>query len=45
MADSSINYITRLTSRFSNGTSDKEHPDFLTRDIGGQWRVRLDLNY
>jgi hypothetical protein len=39
MADSSINYINRLTTRYYNGTEGKDRPDFLTRDVGGQWRT------
>jgi hypothetical protein len=39
MADSSVNYISRLTTRYNNGTIGKDRPDFLTRDVGGQWRT------
>jgi hypothetical protein len=37
MADST-SIISRLNTRFTNATKDREKPDFLTRDIGGQFR-------
>jgi len=30
--------ISRLSTRFTNAIKDRDKPDFLTRDIGGQWR-------
>ena len=38
MADST-SIISRLSSRFNNAIRDRDKPDFLTRDIGGQWRL------
>jgi len=37
MADATT-IISRLGTRFTNAIKDREKPDFLTRDIGGQWR-------
>jgi len=37
MADAT-SIISRLSTRFTNAIRDREKPDFLTRDIGGQWR-------
>jgi hypothetical protein len=37
MADSTT-IISRQATRFTNAIKDREKPDFLTRDIGGQWR-------
>lgn len=37
MADSTT-IISRLATRFTNAIKDRDKPDFLTRDIGGQWR-------
>lgn len=37
MADAT-SIISRLATRFTNAIKDREHQDFLTRDIGGQWR-------
>ncbi|MFW6121754.1 MAG: hypothetical protein ACOC80_12785, partial [Petrotogales bacterium] len=34
----STDIISRLATRFNNATGEREHPDFLTRDIGGQFR-------
>lgn len=39
MADSATNIISRLATRFDNAVKDREKPDFLTRDIGGHWRL------
>ncbi len=38
MADCSLDIISRLGKSFSNATKDRDKPDFLTRDIGGQFR-------
>ena len=38
MGDCALDIITRLSKSFSNSTKDREKPDFLTRDIGGQFR-------
>ncbi len=38
MADATT-IISRLATRFTNAIKDREKPDFLTRDIGGHWRV------
>lgn len=38
MADST-SIISRLASRFNNAIRDRDKPDFLSRDIGGQWRL------
>ena len=35
---SSIDIISRLGTRFQNGQSDRDTPDLLTRDIGGNFR-------
>jgi hypothetical protein len=37
MADTT-SIISRLATRFTNAVRDRDKPDFLTRDIGGQWR-------
>lgn len=37
MADSTT-IISRQATRFTNAIKDRDKPDFLTRDIGGQWR-------
>jgi hypothetical protein len=36
---SSTDIISRLATRFSNAITDREHPDYLTRDIGGHLRT------
>ena len=38
MADSTT-IISRQATRFTNAIKDRDKPDFLTRDIGGQWRL------
>lgn len=38
MSTSSLNICSRLATRFKNATYEREHPDFLTRDIGGHFR-------
>lgn len=38
MADAT-SIISRLATRFTNAIKDRDQPDFLTRDIGGQWRT------
>ncbi len=38
MADAT-SIISRLATRFNNAIKDRDKPDFLTRDIGGQWRT------
>lgn len=35
---SSIDIISRLSTRFDNATGERTKPDYLTRDIGGQFR-------
>lgn len=35
----STTIISRLSTRFSNATTDREQPDMLTRDIGGHFRT------
>ena len=38
MGNSATNIISRLSTRFEHGQTDREKPDFLTRDIGGHFR-------
>lgn len=35
---SSVNIISRLSTRFDNAISDRDKPDYITRDIGGHLR-------
>ena len=34
-----LSIISRYAVRFNNGIANRDKPDFLTRDIGGQWRT------
>lgn len=38
MSNSSNNILSRLGTRFSNATGERDKPDYLTRDIGGHFR-------
>ena len=38
MADCALDIISRLATSFNNATKDRDKPDYLTRDIGGQFR-------
>ncbi len=39
MANSSLGLVSRLAKRFDNSNADRDHPDFLTRDMGGHRRT------